>query len=77
MSRNTRKNFLTHFISHFLAFEGDSQVRWFIGNYAMYEKDRKQRLGIEADRRVRPALSRHGAVAIHGATSGALLQSRH
>ncbi len=45
-----RENTFYSFISHILAFEGDSQVRWFDGNYAMYEKDRKQRLGIEADR---------------------------
>ena len=32
-----------------LAFEGDSKVVWFEGNYADYEADRKRRLGDEAD----------------------------
>jgi hypothetical protein len=32
-----------------LAFEGDSQVVWFEGNYQDYEADRKRRLGAEAD----------------------------
>jgi hypothetical protein len=31
-----------------LAFEGDSQVRWFEGNFSDYETDRKKRLGAEA-----------------------------
>jgi energy-dependent translational throttle protein EttA len=42
--------FLDRLATHILAFEGDSEVRWFEGNYALYEKDRRQRLGIEADR---------------------------
>jgi hypothetical protein len=33
----------------FLAFEGDSQVVWFEGNYADYEIDRHRRLGADAD----------------------------
>jgi len=41
--------FLDRIATHILAFEGDSHVRWFDGNYKMYEKDRKERLGIEAD----------------------------
>ncbi len=41
--------FLDRVATHMLAFEGDSQVRWFDGNYSAYEADRKQRLGIEAD----------------------------
>ena len=41
--------FLDRIATHILAFEGDSQARWFDGNYKMYEKDRKERLGIEAD----------------------------
>jgi energy-dependent translational throttle protein EttA len=41
--------FLDRIATHILAFEGDSQVRWFDGNYSQYEKDRKQRLGIAAD----------------------------
>ncbi len=32
-----------------LAFEGDSRVMWFEGNYADYEADRRRRLGAEAD----------------------------
>jgi energy-dependent translational throttle protein EttA len=32
-----------------LAFEGDSHVEWFEGNYASYEEDKKRRLGIDAD----------------------------
>ncbi len=32
-----------------LAFEGDSYVEWFEGNYQDYEKDRKRRLGVDAD----------------------------
>ncbi len=47
--------FLDRIATHILAFEGDSEVVWFPGNYSDYEKDRKQRLGVEADqpRRVR------------------------
>ena len=41
--------FLDRIATHILAFEGDSQVTWFEGNYADYEADRKQRLGAEAD----------------------------
>jgi energy-dependent translational throttle protein EttA len=41
--------FLDRIASHILAFEGDSQVVWFEGNYADYEADRKRRLGAEAD----------------------------
>jgi hypothetical protein len=33
-----------------LAFEGDSQATWFIGNYSEYEQDRRKRLGTAADR---------------------------
>ena len=32
-----------------LAFEGDSHVEWFEGNYQAYEADRKRRLGADAD----------------------------
>ncbi len=42
--------FLDRIATHILAFEGDSQVIWFEGNYSDYEKDRKARLGAEADR---------------------------
>jgi len=41
--------FLDRVASHILAFEGDSSVTWFEGNYADYEADRKRRLGAEAD----------------------------
>ena len=41
--------FLDRIATHILAFEGDSQVVWFEGNYSDYEKDRKQRLGNLAD----------------------------
>lgn len=41
--------FLDRIATHILAFEGDSQVVWFEGNYSDYEKDRKARLGAEAD----------------------------
>ena len=42
--------FLDRIATHILAFEGDSQATWFIGNYSEYEKDRRQRLGAAADR---------------------------
>jgi len=41
--------FLDRIATHILAFEGDSQVVWFEGNYEGYEADRKRRLGAEAD----------------------------
>jgi len=41
--------FLDRLATHILAFEGDSHVEWFEGNYRMYEEDRKKRLGIDAD----------------------------
>ena len=41
--------FLDRLATHILAFEGDSKVVWFEGNYSDYEKDRKARLGAEAD----------------------------
>jgi len=41
--------FLDRIATHMLAFEGDSQVVWFDGNYSDYEEDRKLRLGKEAD----------------------------
>jgi len=40
---------LDRIATHILAFEGNSQVVWFEGNYSEYEKDRKKRLGKEAD----------------------------
>jgi len=41
--------FLDRIATHMLAFEGDSTVRWFEGNYSEYEEDRKRRLGKAAD----------------------------
>ena len=41
--------FLDRIATHLLAFEGDSQVVWFEGNYQDYEADRKKRLGAAAD----------------------------
>jgi ATPase subunit of ABC transporter with duplicated ATPase domains len=41
--------FLDRVATHMLAFEGDSKVVWFEGNYQDYEADRKRRLGAEAD----------------------------
>jgi len=41
--------FLDRIATHILAFEGDSQVVWYEGNYEDYERDRKQRLGHDAD----------------------------
>jgi len=42
--------FLDRIATHMLAFEGDSKVVWFEGNYSDYEEDRRKRLGAEADR---------------------------
>jgi ATPase subunit of ABC transporter with duplicated ATPase domains len=41
--------FLDRVVTHVLAFEGDSKVLWFDGNYTEYEENRKERLGIAAD----------------------------
>jgi sulfate-transporting ATPase len=41
--------FLDRVATHILAFEGDSRVYWFDGNYSEYEEDRHKRLGSEAD----------------------------
>jgi len=41
--------FLDRVATHMLAFEGDSKVYWFDGNYSEYEEYRKQKLGISAD----------------------------
>jgi ATP-binding cassette ChvD family protein len=42
--------FLDRIATHILAFEGDSKVVWFDGNYSEYESDRKNRLGADAER---------------------------
>jgi ATP-binding cassette ChvD family protein len=41
--------FLDRIATHIMAFEGESHVEWFEGNYQDYEADRKRRLGIDAD----------------------------
>ncbi|MFP4313742.1 MAG: ATP-binding cassette domain-containing protein, partial [Alphaproteobacteria bacterium] len=41
--------FLDRLCTHILAFEGDSHVEWFEGNYQDYEADYKKRMGIDAD----------------------------
>ena len=41
--------FLDRIATHVLAFEGDSEVRWWEGNFSDYEEDRKKRLGVDAD----------------------------
>jgi ATP-binding cassette ChvD family protein len=41
--------FLDRIATHVLAFEGESRVRWFEGNFSDYEADRRKRLGAEAD----------------------------
>jgi len=41
--------FLDRVATHVLAFEGDSEVRWFEGNFSDYEADRRRRLGAEVD----------------------------
>jgi ATPase subunit of ABC transporter with duplicated ATPase domains len=41
--------FLDRIATHIMAFEGDSKVVWFEGNYSEYEEDRKKRLGAAAD----------------------------
>jgi ATP-binding cassette ChvD family protein len=41
--------FLDRIATHMLAFEGDSHVEWFEGNFQDYEEDKKRRLGVDAD----------------------------
>jgi energy-dependent translational throttle protein EttA len=41
--------FLDRIATHILAFEGDSRVEYFDGNYSEYEEDRRKRLGAAAD----------------------------
>ena len=45
--------FLDRIATHILAFEGNSHVEWFEGNYEAYEADKKRRLGAEADQPTR------------------------
>ena len=53
--------FLDRIATHILAFEGNSEVVWFAGNYADYEQDRKRRLGSDADNPHRIKYKRLGA----------------
>lgn len=43
------RRFLDRIATHILAFEGESRVVWFEGNYSDYEADRRARLGAAAD----------------------------
>ena len=45
--------FLDRIATHIMAFEGDSHVEWFEGNYEAYEADKKRRLGADADKPTR------------------------
>src|SRR3546814_3698717 len=45
--------FLDRLATHIMAFEGDSHVEWFEGNFQDYEADKKKRLGAEADQQHR------------------------
>ena len=40
--------FLDRIATHILAFEGDSHVEWFEGNFQAYEEDKKRRLGVDS-----------------------------
>ncbi len=52
--------FLDRIATHILAFEGDSQVTWFEGNYGAYEEDKKKRLGDVQPKRIHyKKLTRH------------------
>ena len=80
--------FLDRIATHVIAFEGDSQVRWFEGNFEAYESFRHEQLGADADRpapdhlqEARPGMSasasrrvspRMGAGATRRASSGAV-----
>ena len=45
--------FLDRVATHILAFEGDSQVKWFEGNFSEYEEDRRERMGDEGPKRIK------------------------
>ena len=45
--------FLDRVATHILAFEGESHVEWFEGNFSDYETDRKKRLGDEGPKRIK------------------------
>jgi len=46
--RDFARFFLERIATHMLAFEGDSHVEWFEGNFADYEEDKKRRLGLDS-----------------------------
>ena len=52
--------FLDRLATHILAFEGDSHVEWFEGNFEAYEEDKRRRLGPEADRPTRTSYKKLG-----------------
>ena len=53
--------FLDRLATHILAFEGDSRVEWFEGNYANYEADRRRRIGANAEQPHRARFKRFDA----------------
>ena len=55
--------FLDRLATHILAFEGDSQVEWFEGNFQAYEEDKVRRLGEEATRPHRTSYRQVDAIA--------------
>ena len=57
--------FLDRLATHILAFEGDSQVEWFEGNFEAYEEDKIRRLGEEATRPHRTTLPEADEVEAH------------
>ena len=65
--------FLDRLATHILAFEGDSQVEWFEGNFEAYEEDKIRRLGEEADAAAPDDVSEADAVNSH--RRGANLQT--
>jgi ABC-type multidrug transport system ATPase subunit/predicted DsbA family dithiol-disulfide isomerase len=64
--------FLDRVATHVLAFEGDSQVTWFEGNFEAYEEHRRERLGAEADRPAPDHLQEARAL-----LTGAVVRIRH
>ena len=66
--------FLDRIATHILAFEGDSKVVWFEGNYQDYEADLKRRKGADADRAASHPVPQAHRVAILGAMRAAVSQ---
>jgi ATPase subunit of ABC transporter with duplicated ATPase domains len=52
--------FLDRVATHILAFEGDSHVEWFEGDFSSYLEDKKRRLGAEAVEPKRPTFKKFG-----------------